>query len=75
MLYPTGWGAGYGAIRGLVRSADHIVIDALAHACLQEGANAATRNIYMHRHLDLDHCRHWLQDHPRQGCRKRASWW
>ena len=60
LLYPTGWGAGYGAIRGLVRSADHIVIDALAHTCLQEGANAATRNIYLHRHLDVDHCRHWL---------------
>jgi 7-keto-8-aminopelargonate synthetase-like enzyme len=60
ILFPTGWAAGYGAIRGLVRSADHIVIDALAHTCLQEGANAATRNIYMHRHLDLDHCRHWL---------------
>ena len=44
-----------------MRSADHIVIDALAHTCLQEGANAATRNIYMHRHLDVDHCRHWLQ--------------
>ena len=61
MLFPTGWAAGYGAIRGLVRSADHIVIDALAHTCLQEGANAATRNIYMHRHLDVDHCRHWLR--------------
>ena len=61
VLYPTGWAAGYGAIRGLVRSADHIVIDALAHTCLQEGANAATRNIYMHRHLDIDHCRQWLQ--------------
>jgi len=61
VLFPTGWAAGYGAIRGLVRSADHIVIDALAHVCLQEGANAATRNIYAHRHLDLDHCRHWLQ--------------
>ena len=61
VLFPTGWAAGYGVIRGLVRSADHIVIDALAHVCLQEGANAATRNIYTHRHLDLDHCRHWLQ--------------
>jgi len=61
VLFPTGWAAGYGVIRGLVRSADHIVIDALAHTCLQEGANAATRNIYMHRHLDVDHCRHWLQ--------------
>jgi 7-keto-8-aminopelargonate synthetase-like enzyme len=61
VLFPTGWAAGYGVIRGLVRSADHIVIDSLAHTCLQEGANAATRNIYMHRHLDVDHCRHWLQ--------------
>ncbi len=61
VLFPTGWAAGYGVIRGLVRSADHIVIDALAHVCLQEGANAATRKIYTHRHLDLDHCRHWLQ--------------
>ena len=61
VLFPTGWAAGYGAIRGLVRSADHIVMDALSHACLQEGANAATRNIYMHRHLDLEHCRHWLR--------------
>jgi 7-keto-8-aminopelargonate synthetase-like enzyme len=61
LLFPTGWAAGYGAIRGLVRSADHVVIDALAHACLQEGAHAATRNIYVHRHLDLDHCRHWLK--------------
>jgi 7-keto-8-aminopelargonate synthetase-like enzyme len=61
VLYPTGWAAGYGAIRGLVRSADHIVIDSLSHACLQEGANAATRNIYMHRHLDVEHCRHWLR--------------
>jgi len=61
VLFPTGWAAGYSVIRGLVRSADHIVIDALAHSCLQEGANAATRNIYLHRHLDLDHCRHWLQ--------------
>jgi 7-keto-8-aminopelargonate synthetase-like enzyme len=61
VLYPTGWAAGYGAIRGLVRSADHIVIDALAHTCLQEGANAATRNIMLFRHLDTDHCRDRLR--------------
>lgn len=60
ILYPTGWGAGYGVIRGLVRSADHIVMDTLAHTCLQEGANAATRNIYQFRHLDMEHCRRWL---------------
>ncbi len=61
VLYPTGWGAGFGAIRGLVRSTDHVVLDALAHSCLQEGASAATTYIHTHRHLDLDHCRHRLQ--------------
>jgi 7-keto-8-aminopelargonate synthetase-like enzyme len=61
VLYPTGWGAGYGVLRGLIRSSDHIILDSLSHTCLQEGANAATRNIYMHRHLDVEHCRHWLK--------------
>ncbi len=61
ILYPTGWAAGYGIIRGLVRSADHIVMDMLSHTCLQEGANAATRNIYQFRHNDLTHCEHWLK--------------
>jgi len=61
LLYPTGWGAGYGVIRGLVRSSDHIVMDTLSHTCLQEGANAATRNIYQYRHLDMAHCRRWLE--------------
>ena len=61
LLYPTGWGAGFGVIKGLVRSSDHIVMDTLAHTCLQEGANAATRNIYQFRHLDMAHCRRWLE--------------
>ena len=60
ILFPTGWAAGYGVIRGLVRSADHIIMDALSHACLQEGAHAATRNVYLFRHLDIEHCRRWL---------------
>jgi len=61
LLFPTGWAAGFGVIKGLVRSSDHIVMDVLAHACLQEGAQAATKNLYLHRHLDVEHCRHWLQ--------------
>ena len=61
VLYPTGWGAGYGVIKGLVRSFDHIVMDCLSHTCLQEGDNAATKNIYQFRHLDMDHVRHWLK--------------
>jgi glycine C-acetyltransferase len=61
ILFPTGWAAGFGAIKGLVRSPDHVVIDSLAHACLQEGAAAATRNIYPFRHLETADCRRWLE--------------
>jgi len=60
VLFPTGWAAGFGVIKGLVRSADHVVMDMLSHACLQEGASAATRNIYQFRHLDIDYCRRLL---------------
>jgi 7-keto-8-aminopelargonate synthetase-like enzyme len=61
ILYPTGFGAGFGVIKGLVRPNDHVVMDALSHACLQEGANAATRNISVFRHLDVEHCRRLLK--------------
>jgi 7-keto-8-aminopelargonate synthetase-like enzyme len=60
VLFPTGWAAGFGVIRGLVRPADHIVMDGLSHACLQEGANAATPKVYPFRHLDTESCRRWL---------------
>jgi 7-keto-8-aminopelargonate synthetase-like enzyme len=62
VLFPTGWAAGFGAIKGLVRSSDHIVIDSLAHACLQEGAAAATKNVYLFRHLENGEVRRWLSD-------------
>ena len=61
ILYPTGWAAGFGVIKGLVRSSDHIVMDSLAHASLQTGAHAATRNISLFRHLDMAHCRSKLE--------------
>jgi len=51
-LYPTGWGAGFGIITGLMRQKDHIVMDQLSHACLREGAMAATQNVYFCAHLD-----------------------
>jgi glycine C-acetyltransferase len=60
-LYPTGWAAGYGVIKGLVRPADHIVMDGLAHACLQEGAYASTANVHLHGHLNLDSVRRHLK--------------
>ena len=62
VLFPTGFAAGFGAIKGLVRSTDHIVMDCLAHACLQEGAAAATKHVYQFRHLETDSARRWLAD-------------
>jgi 7-keto-8-aminopelargonate synthetase-like enzyme len=56
-LCPTGWAAGYGVVRALVREDDHVIIDQLAHNCLQEGATAATRNLHFFRHLDVAHAR------------------
>jgi glycine C-acetyltransferase len=61
VLYPTGWAAGFGVVKGLVRSADHIVMDMLAHSCLQEGAHAATQNVQLFRHLDNEYCRNILE--------------
>jgi 7-keto-8-aminopelargonate synthetase-like enzyme len=54
VLYPTGWGAGYGAIQGFVRPHDHIVMDILSHSCLQEGARATTPNVHLHAHLNVE---------------------
>lgn len=61
ILFPTGWAAAYGAIKGLVRPSDHVLLDALAHASLKEGAAAATRNLHLFRHNDLADCRARLQ--------------
>ncbi|TDM05847.1 MAG: 8-amino-7-oxononanoate synthase [Ideonella sp. MAG2] len=66
LLFPTGWAAGFGVIRGLVRPDDHVVMDVLAHNCLQEGARAATRHVHLHRHLDVDHVRRLLARIRRQ---------
>ena len=61
-LFPTGWAAGFGVVKGLVRPSDHIVMDALSHACLQEGAQAATRNIHYFRHNSLEGARDKLKN-------------
>jgi glycine C-acetyltransferase/8-amino-7-oxononanoate synthase len=59
-LFPTGWGAGFGAIAALVRPYDHVVMDRLAHACLQQGAAAATKNVHRTEHLSVDAIREQL---------------
>lgn len=53
VLFPTGWSAGYGAIRALVRPHDVVLMDALAHNCLQHGAQASTPNVATFAHNDL----------------------
>jgi glycine C-acetyltransferase len=59
-LHPSGWAAGYGAIRALVRSRDHVLLDAQVSPGLKEGARAATRRLRRFRHLDLRHVREQL---------------
>jgi 7-keto-8-aminopelargonate synthetase-like enzyme/DNA-binding NarL/FixJ family response regulator len=61
VLYPTGWAAGYGVIKALVGTSDHVVMDGLSHACLQEGANSATKNVHLHGHLEIESVRRRLQ--------------
>ena len=62
MLFPTGWAAGFGSIVGLVRQDDHVVLDRLAHACLQQGARAATRNLVRYEHLNVDAAREAVRE-------------
>ena len=61
VLFPTGWAAGYGVIKALVRPYDHVVIDVLAHDCLQQGARASTPNVRPFVHNDLDSLRKRLR--------------
>lgn len=70
-VFPTGWGAGYGIVKTLVRPEDHVVIDCLSHACLQEGARNATRNVHAFPHLSNDAVARRLtrirDEHPEAG--------
>ncbi len=54
VLLSSGWGAAFAAVTALVRADDHIVMDRLAHASLQTGAAAATRNITRVEHLSVE---------------------
>jgi|GEM_PF-16354 len=61
ILFPTGYAAGMGSLLGIVKPEDHIVMDRLSHACLQQGARAATRKIHRYAHLDADASRALLK--------------
>jgi 7-keto-8-aminopelargonate synthetase-like enzyme len=56
MLFPTGWAAGFGAVAGLARCDDFVVLDQYAHNCLVVGAEASKATVSRVRHLDLDGC-------------------
>ena len=72
-LFPTGWAAGYGVSKGLIRPNDYILMDVLSHSCLQEGAYAATANVSLYRHLDVEHVRQLLARIRKQDS-KTPSW-
>ncbi|HEX5709657.1 MAG TPA: aminotransferase class I/II-fold pyridoxal phosphate-dependent enzyme, partial [Pyrinomonadaceae bacterium] len=61
LLFPTGWAAGFGTIVGLVRPNDYVVLDQNAHACLMQGARAATDKHTFYRHNDVDDARRKLE--------------
>lgn len=60
IVFPTGWAAGFGVISGLVRGEDSVVMDALSHNCLQEGARHATHHVRHFAHNDLEMMRSLL---------------
>lgn len=49
-VFPSGWTAGFGAIRALVRPGDHVLVDALARECLQDGAAASGARVHQLPH-------------------------
>jgi glycine C-acetyltransferase len=60
LLFPTGWAASFGTIVGLVRPNDHVVLDQNSHACLMQGARAATDKHTVFRHRDMEDARRKL---------------
>ncbi len=60
-LFPSGWMAGYGAMRALVRPGDVVLMDACVSSGIRSGASAASRRTFTFRHLDTDHARLYLR--------------
>lgn len=60
LLTPTGWAAGYASIAGLLRPRDHVVLDHLSHACLQQGARACGAEVHFFAHNDVGALRELL---------------
>ncbi len=54
LLFPTGWGAGFGALAGLAKPEDIVILDRLSHNCVQEGARHCGARVRKFRHNDID---------------------
>ncbi|MEM1416573.1 MAG: pyridoxal phosphate-dependent aminotransferase family protein [Myxococcota bacterium] len=70
-LCPTGWAAAFTALAGVVRRNDVVVMDELAHQCLQQAAYASSEHVRRFRHLDDDHLESVLREvreaYPKQA--------
>jgi 7-keto-8-aminopelargonate synthetase-like enzyme len=55
VVYPTGWAAGYGVPVALIRVDDLVLMDALSHNCIQEGARSCGGEVKKFRHNDVGH--------------------
>ena len=62
VVLPTGWAAGYGVLVGLIRGDDLVLMDALAHNCLQEGARSCGGEVRKLAHNDLGQLEEILRD-------------
>lgn len=62
VLFPTGWAAGFGVVKGLIRRNDYVVMDEATHACLQEGVYSSTQNVVRYKHINTDDVRNHLAE-------------
>jgi|GWRWMinimDraft_5_1066013.scaffolds.fasta_scaffold40929_1 glycine C-acetyltransferase len=61
LIYSSGWLAGYGTAKCLVKDYDYVIIDEFVENSLFEGAYAATKNVHKSRHLDEQHIEELLK--------------
>ena len=62
LIFPTGWMSGFAAIESLIRPWDYVIMDHVSHNCLQEGAIAATKNLFKFEHLNQNEMERILRE-------------
>ena len=62
-IFGSGYLANAGIIPSLIGSADLVLIDELAHACLWAGARLTRGNVIAFRHNDVSHAKALLAEH------------